>query len=151
MVRKPEVITGIDTIMPIRRGVQETAPQAVNPQYFDPSAEWELYPRDFFDSLGSHVCRCATLSNEKQPKSTANVYPVPAKDRILIDANSAISNVRIYGVNGQELTNQVSIVSPIAQENPMHRMLEMTKLNSGVYFLHIELVNGNVITKQINK
>ena len=79
------------------------------------------------------------------------MYPVPAEDRILIDANSAISNVRIYGVNGQELTNQVSIVSPIAQENPMHRMLEMTKLNSGVYFLHIELVNGNVITRQITK
>ena len=151
LVRKPEVLTGIDTIMPIRRGVQETAPQAVNPLYFDPSVEWELYPRDFFDSLGSHVCGCATLSSEKQPKSTANVYPVPAKDRILIDANTAISNVRIFGVNGQELTNQVSIVSPVAQENPMHRMLEMTKLNSGVYFLHIELVNGNVITRQITK
>ncbi|MEC8692269.1 MAG: lamin tail domain-containing protein [Bacteroidota bacterium] len=151
LVRKPEVITGIDTIMPIRRGVQETAPQAVNPQYFDPSAEWELYPRDFFDSLGSHVCRCATLSNEKQSKSTANVFPVPAKDRILIDANTAISNVRVFGVNGQELTNQVRIVSPVAQENPMHRMLEMARLNCGVYFLHIELVNGNVITRQITK
>lgn len=151
LVRKPEVLTGIDTIMPIRRGVSETAPQAMNPQYFDPSAEWELYPRDFFDSLGSHVCKCTTLSSEEESKETANVFPVPAKNRIIIDASSDIQSVRMFGVSGQEVSKLTAEVAPINTANAKHKMLDLTALNPGVYFLHIELKNGSVLTRQISK
>lgn len=44
LVRKPTV----------RRGLSG------NPTNFDPSEDWDGYPQDFFDSLGTHLCICDT-------------------------------------------------------------------------------------------
>ena len=145
LVRKREVLTGIDTIAPIRRGVAETAPQAANPDFFNPSEEWILYPINFFDSLGTHDCGCLTLSKEEL-ETSISVYPNPVNDILMVRAHSKISNVTMMDLKGMYINVPVSY--GISGENVK---ISTEVLNPGMWILNVQLENGSVITRKIQK
>ncbi len=145
LVRKPEVLTGIDTIAPIKRGLSETAPQAANPDFFNPSVEWELYPIDFFDSLGTHSCGCATLSTEILERSLS-VYPNPVNEFLIVKAQSKIASVKIMDLKGMEMPAPVYMGS-----NSEQVKVSTEKLNAGIWILHVQLENGQTLSRKIQK
>ena len=145
LVRKREVLTGIDTIAPIRRGVTTTAPQAANPQYFNPSKEWILYPIDFFDSLGSHDCGCLTL-NTKELENAVSVYPNPVNDMLMVTAHSKIAQVSVMDLKGMRVSLPVAM--GVSGENVK---ISTESLNSGMWILQIQLENGVTLTRKIQK
>ncbi len=144
-MRKREVLTGIDTIAPIRRGVATTAPQAANPQYFNPSKEWILYPIDFFDSLGSHDCGCLTLGTQELENSVS-VYPNPVNDILMVTAHAKIAKVSLMDLKGMRVSLPVSI--GVSGKNAK---ISTETLNSGIWILQIQLENGVTLTRKIQK
>ena len=145
LVRKREVLTGIDTIAPVRRGVTTTVPQAANPQFFNPSDEWILYPIDFFDSLGSHDCGCLTLSTQELEK-TISVYPNPVNDVLIVRSHTKIATVQLMDLKGMQIEVPVSMgisgeVVKISTEN----------LKDGIWILRVQLENGVTLTRKIQK
>ncbi len=76
-------------------------------------------------------CLMPTLSeyeNENSPLSDLKVYPNPAQDRIVIEANYNIEKVAVYNLQG----------SLVLDENFRSPFVELDlKLKAGVYFLQI--------------
>ncbi len=162
LIRRSSILTGCDTVAPIKRGLTATCDQAWNPQYFNPKKEWVLNPRNFFDSLGSHVSECATLSNDKvKVSSTIKVYPNPSTDAFNIETTDEIESVEIFNLTG-------SIVYSFSRKAkgflPMFRGVNSAKTSpekkvivnceewkSGVYQVHVRTVNGQVLLEKFTK
>jgi hypothetical protein len=65
LIRKDSVMTGV----------------AKNPLEFNPTLEWELNPRDMFDSLGYHKCLCEkTASTKPLQIHQVVLFPNPAQN-----------------------------------------------------------------------
>lgn len=145
LVRKREVLTGIDTIAPIRRGVTQTAPQAANPTYFNPSEEWTLYPIDFFDSLGSHDCECLTLT-KKGLSHQISVYPNPVKNEFYLRSEDRMHAVVVTDLKGMQV--------PVGIEfGDSHKQLKIQSegLSQGIWILKVQMENGSIFTTKIQK
>jgi hypothetical protein len=121
----------------VKRGVN------INPAYFDPTKEWQIYPMDMFDSLGSHRCACnkyaAKLSTAE--KSHIRVGPNPVGDELHIHNQGNIVQMNIQDLSGR-LRQSLYI-------RQTELFLEWTKMdvsafNDGVYILRILDINGNV-------
>lgn len=145
LVRKRQVLSGIDTIAPVRKGVTAKAPQAANPKYFNPAIEWILYPIDFFDSLGSHDCGCLTLET-KELEHAVSVYPNPINDILMVTAHSKIAQVRIMDLKGMRVSLPISM--GVSGESVK---ISTETLNSGMWILEVHLENGTTITRKIQK
>ena len=75
--------------------------------------------------------------------SPINVYPVPANNQLFIDAgNQNISSISIFDVTGRK----INAVSTDSQTNIMS--VDVSLINTGIYFLSIQLDNKTEI-KQI--
>jgi hypothetical protein len=145
LVRKRNVLTGIDTIAPIRRGVTQTAPQAANPLYFNPSVEWELYPIDFFDSLGSHDCECLTL-NKEQFSQEVSIFPNPVGNEFYISSAVKMSQIRILDLKGMQV--------PLSFEwgaSGKQAKIESDMLSQGIWIVEIQSENGTFSRTKIQK
>lgn len=145
LVRKRQVLSGIDTIAPVRKGVTAKAPQAANPKYFNPATEWILYPIDFFDSLGSHDCGCLTLET-KELEHAVSVYPNPINDILMVTAHSKIAQVRMTDLKGMRVSLPISM--GVSGESVK---ISTETLNSGMWILEVQLENGTTITRKIQK
>lgn len=145
LVRKRQVLSGIDTIAPVRKGVTAKAPQAANPKYFNPATEWILYPIDFFDSLGSHDCGCLTLET-KELEHAVSVYPNPINDILMVTAHSKIAQVRIMDLKGMRVSLPISM--GVSGESVK---ISTETLNSGIWILEVHLENSTTITRKIQK
>jgi hypothetical protein len=145
LVRKRKVLSGIDTIAPIRRGVATTVPQAANPTFFNPSAEWILYPIDFFDSLGSHDCGCLTLGTQEL-ENAVSVYPNPVNDILMVTAHSKIAKVSMMDLKGMCISLPISM--GVSGKNVK---ISTETLNSGMWILQIQLENGVTLNHKIQK
>lgn len=145
LVRKRQVLSGIDTIAPVRKGVTAKAPQAANPKYFNPATEWILYPIDFFDSLGSHDCGCLTLET-KELEHAVSVYPNPINDILMVTAHSKIAQVRMMDLKGMRVSLPISM--GVSGESVK---ISTETLNSGMWILEVQLENGTTITRKIQK
>jgi hypothetical protein len=84
-----------------------------------------------FDSGG------ATLSNDKEEILEFSIYPNPASEVIYISSNSAIEKIELYDMLGKFI-----MTSSDAQQ------IKVNHLNTGVYFVKLYAVQGQ-ITKRI--
>jgi hypothetical protein len=143
LIRKPQVFTGLDTIL---KGVYV----AVNPKlYFNPTLEWNVNPRDMFDSLGMHNCNC-NLSNTKYIENNANVriFPNPATNQLFINTSLQLAAVEIVNSNGQIVSadwsitnnNQIQLIS-----------VNLTNLTEGIYTINLKSVTGQSISRRFIK
>jgi hypothetical protein len=108
--------------------------QAWNPQYFDPSAEWDIHPRDMFDSLGVHESGCKTLSAEKVSIVPAvKLYPNPVDGQIYLETTVAVERFEVLNSFGQVIT-----------EGSFNGVIDAKGLISGMYFLNLTLKDGQM-------
>ena len=73
-----------------------------------------------------------------------SIYPNPAKDRLYIETESEIEEVIVYDIYGR---HQVT-------ETPSHQemiSIDISNLNSGVYFVKINTANGNIVKRFVKE
>ena len=73
-----------------------------------------------------------------------NIYPNPAQDRLYIETESEIEEVIVYDIYGR---HQVT-------ETPSHQemiSIDISNLNSGVYFIKINTAEGNIVKRFVKK
>jgi len=71
------------------------------------------------------------------------VYPNPVKEKLMITSKQTIQKISIFNLLGQQVkTLQVNFKSG---------EINISKLNKGVYFLHLQLINGVRISTKIFK
>jgi len=164
LIRKAQILTGCDTVAPVKRGLTATCDQAWNPQYFNPSKEWELYPRNYFDSLGTHTSGCATLSSEKvELNATIKLYPNPTINTFWIESSDKIENVSIFNLSGalvkeyslkEGLSSSESIIkkqSALLSSEGKKVQISCDQWISGVYQVQVKTVNGQILLEKITK
>jgi uncharacterized repeat protein (TIGR01451 family) len=81
------------------------------------------------------------LSVSDQSLNDVALYPNPAKDVIYFNSKSQITKVKVYNMLGQLKLNSLN-------ENGQNS-LDVSKLNSGVYFVLLENGNEQVLTKKV--
>ena len=123
---------------------------AVNPKlYFNPTLEWNVNPRDMFDSLGMHNCNC-NLSNTKHIENNANVrnFPNPATNQLFINTSMQLAVVEIVNSNGQVVSADWSI----ANMNQIQLIsVNLTNLTEGIYTINLKSVTGQSISRRFIK
>ncbi|WP_394335978.1 T9SS type A sorting domain-containing protein [Flavobacterium sediminis] len=68
------------------------------------------------------------------------IYPNPVSDFVLIDSSENIKNVSVFNVLGEREDCKIT-----------SNRVDMSGLESGVYFLKLEFVNGTKVNRKIIK
>jgi Lamin Tail Domain/Secretion system C-terminal sorting domain len=128
----------------VNRGVN------INPQYFDPTKEWDIYPSDMFDSLGTHRSQCNAYpaSIQENGSPVINIYPNPASDVIHIQFSEPIASAEIRNASGKllqkrEFQSHQSVQSTLS--------LEVFDLPQGCYWLKVQLSSGGFLIRPFIK
>ena len=90
------------------------------------------------------VCVKTLGENIEELASSVNIYPNPVSDKLYIETEAEIEEVVVYDVYGriQNLRN--------SETQKLRNSIDVTDLNSGVYFIQIKTEEGN-ITKRFVK
>jgi len=86
----------------------------------------------------------SNLSTEENQLFQVTIYPNPASERIQLQSNGKISDLKIYDVSGELVLDEVITHSPTIE-------LNISDLNSGVYFIHVLDENGTSSVKRFTK
>ena len=92
---------------------------------------------------------CVTYGEEpgegvEELTTSLNVYPNPVNDRLYIETEVEIKEVVVYDVFGRQQDNK----STSRQGN---LTIDVTNLNSGVYFVKVVTENGEVVKRFVKK
>ena len=123
-----------------------------------------LYPRNYFDSLGTHTSGCATLSSEKvELNATIKLYPNPTINTFWIESSDKIENVSIFNLSGalvkeyslkEGLSSSESIIkkqSALLSSEGKKVQISCDQWISGVYQVQVKTVNGQILLEKITK
>ena len=80
----------------------------------------------------------------EENSTTFNIYPNPVNDRLFVDAETEIEEVVVYDIFGRQ---QVT-------ETPSHQgnlSIDLSDLNSGIYFVKVKTENGEIAKRFIKK
>ena len=74
-----------------------------------------------------------------------NIYPNPVEDRLYIEAETEIEEVVIYDIYGrvQNLRN--------SETQKLRNSIDVTNLNSGVYFVKVVTEKGEAVQRFVKK
>jgi hypothetical protein len=72
------------------------------------------------------------------------VYPNPAVNSVSVNAENKIETVDVIDVTGK-------VVLTVNQVNDRKANIDLTKLNTGLYFVNVTDVNGNSVSKKLLK
>ncbi len=135
LIRKDSVVTGIKK----------------NPSIFNPEVEWELNPRDMFDSLGFHYCLCGWPANIKEIKSIeVSLYPNPAQDKTSAFLGFKLASVRVLDAKGME----VEIESTINNDGLKDYFVweaNTSSISAGIYLVQFLGTKGEYATARLMK
>ena len=108
---------------------------------FDLDNEWDVFPEDTFDDIGSHSA--ITLSSDGFSLNNLQFFPNPVDDvlRVRNSSNKSISNFKIIDFLGKEV---------FYQKNPSEE-INIQNLSKGIYLLKFEVDNKTYSTKFIKK
>lgn len=130
MVRKASVQTGV----------------AVNPEFFDPLAQYDSLPNNTWTGLGTHDCICNTINSIKEAKATSvRIFPNPViNNELNISSSKTISGIQISNMIGQVVftsKNQVASTSVMK--------VVVNELPRGVYYLQIQHIDRSAMVEKI--
>lgn len=130
MLRKASVQTGV----------------SVNPEFFDPLAQYDTLPNNTWTSLGAHDCICNTINSINEAKtSTVRVFPNPVLNNELnISSSKTITGIQITNMIGQVV---FSSKNQVASTTSMKVLVN--ELPRGVYYLQIQHVDRNTSVEKI--
>ena len=81
------------------------------------------------------------LSTPENDMSKLNIYPNPVVDKLFIaTANMDLNSIAVIDVNGRNV---------ISQKSGDLNEIDVSNLNSGMYFIRIESASGNIVKKFI--
>ena len=115
-------------------------PSVVQPNTaYDEANEWDSYPADTADGIGSHS---TTLSTTDITWEGLSVYPNPTSLNYIYVRNNEDVKVEVYNILGKKIKQ-----AQITESNPK---LDMSSFSSGIYLLKISN-QGNSTTRKIIK
>jgi hypothetical protein len=130
MIRKSSVQTGV----------------SVNPDFFDPLAQYDTLPNNTWTNLGTHDCICNTINTINEAKtSSVRVFPNPVLNNELnISSSKIVSGIQITNMIGQEV-----LVSKNTITNASVMKVLVNELPRGVYYLQIQHVDRSISVEKI--
>jgi hypothetical protein len=99
---------------------------------------------DEAESAHSEKVCVKTLGEDiEELTSSVNIYPNPVSDKLYIKTEAEIEEVVVYDVYGrvQNLRN--------SETQKLRNSIDVTDLNSGVYFVKVRTENGNIVKRII--
>ncbi|MGE0637918.1 MAG: lamin tail domain-containing protein [Bacteroidia bacterium] len=128
LVRKSNVLDGVK----------------VNPSEFLVMTEWDSLPENTFDQLGFHTCDCSTNSiGENDAREKLSVYPNPASEKFFVKAPSAIEEIRIYNITGQQVyADKKSLFTNFIEVQPV-------TYSAGLYVVSVKLKSGKTLVSKL--
>ncbi len=96
-----------------------------------------------FGSYMSFTPNCTFLANDTFEKSNLKVYPSPVTTELYID-NAENLSLKIYDVLGNLIQNEIS-------NSDLSRKVNVSRLNSGIYFLELINNDNNRLVKRFIK
>jgi hypothetical protein len=137
LIRKDSVMTGV----------------AKNPLEFNPTKEWELNPRDQFDSLGYHKCLCektASVKAVKIPQVVLFPNPTQNSNNGMVTAITDFVPVAVFCKNIQGAN--VSVPYSINSASSMvQTQLATADMAAGVYTLEFVSASGERVSARLIK
>ena len=130
MIRKASVQTGV----------------SVNPDFFDPLAQYDTLPNNTWTNLGTHDCICNTINTINEAKSSSvRVFPNPVLNNELnISSSKAITGIQITNMIGQVVFSSKNQVTSSTSMKVL-----VNELPRGVYYLQIQHVDRNTSVEKI--
>ena len=130
MIRKAAVQTGV----------------SVNPDFFDPLAQYDTLPNNTWTNLGTHDCVCNTINTINEAKtSSVRIFPNPVLNNELnISSSKTITGIQITNMIGQVV---FSSKNQVASSTSMKVLVN--ELPRGVYYLQIQHVDRNTAVEKI--
>ena len=74
-------------------------------------------------------------------ESSVNIYPNPVNNKLFVSTNSKIETISIYTITGVMVYN----------EKISNNVIDVTSLNSGIYFVKINTREGEIIERFVKK
>ena len=73
--------------------------------------------------------------------ANVNVYPNPVNDRLYIETSTQIQSIEVYDIYGriQNLRN--------SETQKLRNSIDVSDLNSGIYFVKIKTEEGNIVKR----
>ena len=96
---------------------------------------WYIQLRDYIN--GGTV----TSVNDITDKMSVHIYPNPASDVLNIDANTPLSMIQVFDINGREI---ITALNPI-------NLIKINELNTGIYFIKLFDNKGRFLTQKFMK
>lgn len=95
---------------------------------FDKAAEWDVYPKDTCNGLGSHTL--ANLGTGNFDFNSFSIYPNPSNGHFTIQLKDSAeaSNVEILSILGQRI---------YSKENSMSSSININNIQKGIYIVRI--------------
>lgn len=114
----------------------------INPNTaFDKTGEWDTFPTDTFENLGTHTT--TTLSLYSPTFNTSLIlFPNPVRNgQLFIESSQKVQSVIFYSITGQEV---LRIAQPESSKS-----IPINGLASGMYLVKIELANSQTHTRKL--
>jgi hypothetical protein len=128
LVRKSNVLDGVK----------------VNPSEFLVMNEWDSLLINTFSGLGSHTCDCSTSSvDENEANGKLSVYPNPSSDNFFVKAPSAIDEIKIYNIAGQQVFAEKTALFTNLME------VRTVSYATGLYIVSVQLKNGKTLVSKL--
>ena len=136
MIRKSSVQTGV----------------SVNPDFFDPMAQYDTLPKNTWTTLGSHDCICSTLNSigdislgTQYRNTKIRIFPNPILNNELnISSSKPISYIQISNLTGQVVFSSVNR----GLDSSVMKVL-VDDLPKGVYYLEVKHNDNTSIFNKI--
>ena len=107
----------------------------------------EFYVKTVIDEVESESSEVYTIVIEddaiEEFASSFNIYPNPANDKLFIEAEANIEEVSVYTLTGVMVYNEQCSMNNV--------QLNVSDLNSGVYFVKVVTNNGETVKRFIKK
>ena len=88
-------------------------------------------------------CNDYTLNIENIEETKIEIYPNPVKSILVVNSIKTIINMKIINQLGQTVFSE--------EINGTSKKVDLSKLNSGIYYLKIKFIGGNTTTNKIIK
>jgi hypothetical protein len=112
-----------------------------NANLFGDIDDIQIYSGALSDAQVANLYTNNTLSSSdfSQNNLKAILYPNPVRDMLNIEIENEIKSVEIYNIQGQKVITSIS------------NSVEVASLNSGIYMVRVEDVNGAIATQKLVK
>ena len=100
---------------------------------------------DAMSDYSEEVCVRTLGERVEELTSALNIYPNPVNDKLYIETEVEIKEINVYTITGV-------IVGQQSTDNGQQTLsIDMSDLNSGVYFVEIKTNEGNIVKRIIKK